>query len=88
MLNNSLIICLFLLYGLPCISDAQRILAMPAWSTGNVFARLTFSWLDGLLDTGYTRALQLGDVPELPSEATCESVSENFQVCSFSSSEK
>ncbi|CAN6675143.1 metal resistance protein Ycf1p [Trichomonascus vanleenenianus] len=48
--------------------------------TANIFSRLTFNWMSGLMKRGYETFLTEEDLPELPSEDCTEKVAEKFEV--------
>src|SRR5699024_640508 len=47
----------------------------------DIFSRLTFSWMGGLMRRGYETYLTEEDLPELPSDDTTAKISAKFGKC-------
>lgn len=64
---------------IPSIPTASYASASP-YANANIFSRLTFTWMTGLMRTGYFKYLEESDLPRLPQELRADDTTAKFQT--------
>lgn len=76
--NAFLILLLELVFPIVPLTPFEESLRTSPYERANVFSRITFRWMNGLMKKGYDHYLQETDLPFLPASLTAANTSKRF----------